>query len=92
MSELTSNEMNDISNGINPMQRIRYASLSGRSARKFKRKNTVHLRAECPACGGEMRWKKDIFITQDKILHNVWVCRKCRKALNRENLDNVKYV
>lgn len=88
MSEISAQESKDISKGINPLQRIKYASLSGRSARKLARQNTVHLRALCPDCGNVMVWKK-ITAAGAK---NVWMCRGCKKVLARKDLPYVKYV
>lgn len=88
MSEISSNESKDISKGINPLQRIRYASLSGRSARKLARQNTVHLRGLCPNCGNAMKWRK-MDLNGNK---NVWVCKNCGKTLARKDLPYVKYV
>lgn len=76
---------------INPLVKIRYASLSGRSKRKFERHNTVHLKGICPKCGAYgMRFKKDILLKSGSD-HNKWVCEKCGYKATREELKYIKY-
>ena len=80
-------------NDIKPLSKIVYASLSGRSKRKFERRNTVHLKAICPKCGAYgMKYKKDIFYNGGNDTdHNKWYCSKCGKRASREELKYVKY-
>ena len=73
-----------------PYRKERFPSLSGRSARKLKRAQTVHLDGMCPACGGRARFQKDIPVTREQTLHNKWVCKSCGKIWNREEFKYVK--
>ena len=75
-----------------PFRRERFANLSGRSARKLKRANTVHLDGMCPSCGGRARWQKDIPVTKDKTEHNKWVCKNCRKIWKKEDFKYAKHI
>lgn len=80
----------DISNGINPLVKVKVANLSGRSKRKVARANTVHLRGICPFCGADnMKFHKVIYMKPVK--HDVWYCKKCGKTADREDLEYVKY-
>lgn len=73
---------------INPLVKIRYASLSGRSKRKLNRMNTVHWIGICPECGGECEYKHNWAIKKK----DIWVCKKCKKAFNKEVLKDGRYI
>lgn len=67
--------------------------LSGRSKRRLKRMNTVHLEGLCPNCKDEpVRFYKDLVFKGRNPEHNKWYCKKCKKTFRREDLKYVKYI
>lgn len=79
------------SNGKRVKPRIRYASFSGSSLRKFNRQNTVRLRATCPQCGNtNMKFRKTVWVG-NKPIHNRWACKSCGTTLKRDELKGVHY-
>ena len=72
---------------INPLVKIRYASLSGRSQRKLKRQNTAHWIGKCPECGGICRYHKNWAIKKK----DIWICSDCKKAFDKEALKDGRY-
>lgn len=90
MGDLLENGTLENGEKIVPMRREMFPNLSGRSARKLKRANTVHLDGMCPACGGRARFCRDIPIASDKVVHNRWRCNNCGKIWNREEFKYVK--
>lgn len=76
---------------IVPMRREMFPALSGRSARKLRRANTVHLDGLCPNCGERARWQKDIPLVNGKWDHNKWVCKYCNSKFDRKDFKYVKY-
>ena len=57
-------------------------TLSGRSLRKIKRANTVHLLGLCPGCGATLRYNKHL---------GGWHCWTCQKTYKRSEFKYVKY-
>lgn len=73
---------------IVPLEKHFYPALSGRTKRRMKRQNTVHLRAICPECGKDgMKYHKYL---NGKC--NVWYCTNCKKIFPRNSLEYTKYV
>ena len=68
--------------------------LSGRTKRRLKRMNTIHLQGLCPVCGDQpVRFYKDLVFAHGKEAeHNKWYCKKCGKTFDRKDLEYVKYI
>lgn len=82
----------DISNGINPLLKVKIANVAGYSKRKMDRANTIHLRGVCPKCGKfGMKYVK-YMPTKSKSIKNKWYCKHCGTSATREELKYVKYV
>lgn len=74
---------------INPLIKIRYASLSGRSKRKMARQNTIRWTGVCLKCGGECRYTKYDPNTEKK---DIWVCRNCKSVWHKEDFKDGRYL